>query len=131
MKKIILVLSIFAILSNSCTKENECNSNKACTEEFAIIDVDIIGITNGMIAIIDSSKTFKESNGELIYSGLSSIYERATILNDNHISEIAKKGETFIFEAYKDGQKVISEEYVIKHDCCHVIKVSGKERINL
>lgn len=129
MKKVLFIVSVLIVGLTNCNKLDGCKVNTACTEEFRTINVKVT--SSSYHPLLDSYSTTRISDGEIVNDNGGLIWESPTILSDNHINETTLEGETFLFEGYQDGQKVISEEYVIKHDCCHIIKVSGKSTINL
>jgi hypothetical protein len=51
------------------------------------------------------------------------------VFNDNFISLTDKCGKEFYFIGYKGNVEVVREQYVFRHDCCHVDKVSGKRQL--
>lgn len=129
MKKVLFIVSVLILGLTHCTKFHGCKVNTACTEEFRTIYVKVT--SSSYHPLLDSYSTTRVKDGKIVNDSGNLIFENPTILDDSGIKETTLEGETFLFEGYQDGQKVISEEYVIRHDCCHIIKVSGKDTINL
>lgn len=130
MKKIFLLSFCFALFSN-CTKEVTCSDQQICTMMFAYITLEIIAPPSMPLPAVDSFATTRVSDGKVILTNSEYLLEYPIVFTDAQMFDTSVKGEQFLFEAFKDGQKVVSENYVIKHDCCHVIKVSGKDTILL
>lgn len=131
MKKFsILLFSILTLAISSCIKTDECK-DVVCTEVFKSITIKIIDSQN-LPVLLDSYKTIKDSNNETFtiadsFSG-DGIY---TIIDDSHKHKTATSGSTFIFEGTKNNVVVVSEEFVITKDCCHISLKSGKTEISL
>jgi hypothetical protein len=126
--KHVLVLVILIILGCTKNSSDECPKNIACTEVFVSIAVKIQK---------ENQPSFKPANLEVIFSD--SGYKKSvvndfngmyTFINDNDLMKIQKSG-TIIYLIGKDGldNVLFNEKYVIGHDCCHVIKLSGKDVI--
>lgn len=128
MKNLIWIFLLPLIFFSSC-KKNKCADD--CTRDLRHVLVDIEYVTS--YPYIDEVKTFKKKANKLVYhlENVPISQSKFSVLSDTKMDETSLKGETFIFKAYNNGSEVLSEEYVIKNDCCHVIKVSGKERISL
>lgn len=130
MKNIFFVLIVFAISFSACTKKG-CTIDKACTEEFVSITVSLNYLSS--FPYVDEVRTFKKANNKLVFQkeNLSMNQTALTILSDAEINETSLKAELFILKGYQGGSEVFSEEYELKNDCCHIIKVSGKDSIIL
>ena len=126
------VLYFVVLIILGCTKKSsdECPKNLACTEIFISIAVKIQK---------ENQPSFKTEKIEVIFSD--SGYRKPVVndyngmysfVNDNDINNIQKSG-TIIYIIGKDGlnHELFNEKYVIGHDCCHVIKLSGKDVITI
>ncbi len=127
MKNIIIGLSTLLVASSSCEKQN-C-PQQACTEEFKSIIVDLEFNTSN--PMIDSTKTFRKNDNKLMQTHTNFDNNHFVVLDDADKDDLSLEASTFISKGYFSGQEIFSEEYEIKHDCCHIIKVSGKDTINL
>ena len=114
---------------SNCKKLDGCSTNTVCTEEFRIIYVKVT--SSSYHPLLDSYTITRIKDGKVVLNNSELIMESPFIFSDTEIAETSLEGEKFLFEGYQDEIKVISEEYIFKHDCCHVIKVSGKDTINL
>ncbi len=110
-----------------------CEKKFVCTEEFR---------TYSVVALRADGIPFFPTQFYLI-QGADTLLTRETyehpdwmensimIFNDNNMVHTDTKGKIFRFTGYSDGAMLFDEEYVFKHDNCHVIKVSGKEVIQI
>lgn len=129
--KNLFLFTLVVLLFSNCNKAETCSGKIACTELFAYITVDVIAAPLTPSPALDSFATKRINDGKVVLNNSEMLMESPVIFSDSEMFETSVKGEEFLFEAFKNGQKVISEKYVIKHDCCHIIKVSGKDTINL
>lgn len=131
MKKIFIIFTI-GILIVSCNKKIDCSKNDvACTEEFATIVIELVD-SDGNPYILDSYKTIKKSEQEVIVINDDfSNNKYYPVLNDLHKNKTTFEGEIFIFEGVNNNVVVVSEEFVINADCCHINLVSGNTKIIL
>jgi hypothetical protein len=51
------------------------------------------------------------------------------VLDDSYQKVLANSTESFRFVGFKNGVKLVDEQYSIGADCCHVSKQSGKSVI--
>mgnify|MGYP000861798077 CR=1 len=130
--KNICLLILIAIFS--CSKKDvlECPDNIACTEVFVSIGVKIVNSNN---EIVNCFKTVTEIEGQ-VNPIVNNIFDIAVgpyiILDDSQKSKLKKDGSKVIFTAYNEKDQVIAaENFVIGHDCCHVVKISGPESITV
>lgn len=47
------------------------------------------------------------------------------VITDGQLSEINREGTNLRFIALLNDQIVIQQDFVVGHDCCHVIPISG------
>lgn len=129
MKNLLVILSI--ILATACTtpKDTDHCGNMACTEEFRTVTI-TINNELGEAFELDSFKTIvKRSQEEFTNDDSFSDDGVYSILNDSQKDYTSFDGETFVFEGMKNGLIVVSEEFVINKDCCHISYVSGNTNI--
>ena len=53
------------------------------------------------------------------------------IFTDNQMNKTDEEGKEFQLNVFKDSRRIVQENYLIKHDGCHVELVSGKTHIQL
>lgn len=96
--------------------------------EFRSVTIEVNG------GVLDSYHTLRVSTGDIInieedpLGFFENIY---TVLNDNYLSLIVNKTETFIFKGYINDQLVVEEPFVISGDQCHINYVSGNTQVDL
>jgi hypothetical protein len=56
-------------------------------------------------------------------------YGNYPVLSDLHTLITDPCGKVFFFVGIKDSVEIIRERYVIAHDCCHILLLSGKTKI--
>jgi hypothetical protein len=130
--KIILTNIIFVVYFGACSKEQkECTGAEICTEVYVTIRITVKN-KSGNSAILDSIRTIIASTGEILPAefdqnpGFEGVY---TLIGDQSLKKISKKGTALQVEGYQNGLLVVDEPYLIGHDCCHLIKKSGKDLI--
>jgi hypothetical protein len=126
----IIYLSI--ILLFSCTKKEsaECPEDLACTEVFVSINVQVKNTKNENVHLF---KTITEIEGDdtiLVKTNFTSLSDNYVIVDDLSKKDLKKAGSKVTFKGFDESnQLIVNEEYLIGHDCCHVIKLSGKDII--
>lgn len=126
MKNILLTLFAITVLSlASCEEEGV-----VCTTEFATVNLVVVGdsltdyFTVRLITkdTIRSQETpYKNNDGDFSY----------IVLTDGMKNELEGKLDLFVFKGEINGETVISEEYKIGADECHIYKDTGKDKIVL
>lgn len=122
------------LLSSGCNKRSDdCSGVEICTEVYVTIGFTLLD-KSGKNIQLDSLRSFIKSSNKL----LPSEYERNTAINgfhaivaDRSIGMLEMKGTELYVEGYLDGIIKVNSDYNIGHDCCHVIKNSGKDTIIL
>lgn len=130
MKNLLILLSL--IFATACTPvDTDHCGNVDCTEEFISISITITNQENEAY-VLDSYRTIvkRNSNSFINEDGVTEdgIYNVITDLEKEHTSF---EGENFIFEGIKDSTIIVSEEFVVKKDCCHIYYVSGNQNFTI
>jgi hypothetical protein len=132
-------------LMQACTKkssDNPCDEVKFCTQEFVMLSVEL------EFSTIEKSQfgkleTFVGATGEKILSNSFSNLEinpfpqdaennLLTFTTDGHMDKVSFEGTDLTVKLYDIGGGLFREvKFVVRHDCCHVVKVSGPDRITL
>ncbi len=144
LKKIIVFLFCGIIfLVQSCTNKNDenehpCDDVKFCTELFASVGLELkfVSIQKNNFQNIE---TFLDSTGKKIFSNTlnSPIFSNEpginiTFITDNEKDKVTFEGTPITVKFYSTGGGLIKEEkFVIRHDCCHVEKVSGPDVVEI
>ncbi len=131
MKKVI-VLCLCILALTQCEKGFVLN----CTDDLRIISVEIADEA-GQAASVEAYYVVRSNTNDTILTHASQTYMDFGFLPTGEIvifSDIEKEhttlnGVKFRLTAYFEGIKVIDEDYVIRHDRCHVELVSGKTKI--
>ena len=126
MKHLIGILLLLCMLGASSCVDLQPT---ACDLSFISVAVEVEGGTLDKTYTINSAQDtisvyFAGSNEPFT----SSVY---TIINDSHKDVISNDEEEVVFHGYIDDKLVINETYTVGHDGCHVLKISGKEKIEL
>ncbi|MCE7038802.1 hypothetical protein [Dyadobacter sp. CY312] len=137
MKNIILFIFLTGIFT-TCTKEDvapcACVDNRACTEEYRILNIEITNAA-GQPYILDSYYTTKvEDNLKFNLQtdsrdSLASITGEYPVAEDQLFQFTDRCGKEFKFTGIKNGVEVISQTYTVAHDCCHVVINEGEVKI--
>jgi hypothetical protein len=130
-KYILLFTSVsFLILSLFSCDDDDI---RFCTLEFRFIHVDILE-ADSSAAEIDSFFVVQTATGDTILDAATTPYtdffeEGITIFTDSELNLTNTTGSTFNLTAYQNASLVVNENYVIKHDECHIDLVSGPLQI--
>lgn len=123
MNKIILIIGVL-LFSKSCFDNN--NDGVICTAIFASVTVEVTGSS------LDDYYTVRTSNNDTIRINEDLFGENVyTVLDDNYLPKLKNDRDEFTFIGIIAGQLVVSEEFVISADECHITKISGKDVVNL
>ncbi|MCF8257976.1 MAG: hypothetical protein K9J06_10490 [Flavobacteriales bacterium] len=122
-----LLLSALALIGMACNTDHDqdCAPDRACTEEYRTVTIEVRD-TSYAAYPLDSTFTVKASTGEEIrpqdYSIDSAFH---IVLTDSQRDLTTQIGESFTFKGYRNGVLKVSEPFLIRHDCCHIIMVAG------
>lgn len=135
MKKTVLWVSVCAISLLACFKQNkeECPGDIVCTAVFAQVNVSVID-EKGKPAYIVRTET-RAIDGSIFVSRTVNDNNNIVVADDNDLKKLTKSGTALSFKAFVmiNGQEmqVVDQIFIIGHDCCHVIKISGPDTIKL
>jgi len=127
----LICLFFCAQLIFSCckTEQSDCPTDLACTEIFASVGVKIQNSKNEDIKLSKTSTEIEGISNIITNTGFD-LYNYYVILDDLSKNELKKSGSSVTFKGYdNNNQLVVNEKYTIGHDCCHVLKIAGKEVI--
>ncbi|HCX22857.1 MAG: hypothetical protein CMB80_29740 [Flammeovirgaceae bacterium] len=127
MKKLIALITLGLIWS--CDSE-KCSKVSICTDSFESVDVQILDQNSNLVAL-DSTATHKSGTKIYSFNEIEEEMEFFEILNDSHRGLVKTSGSEVIFRAWKDGELVIEEPYIIGHDCCHIQYIDGARHLVL
>lgn len=125
------IIVTLSLIVTACDDNPRCGAG-VCTDLFASIVVTIKD-QSGQKLWLDSSKTYR-NDGLLLHSTKApnpSYYSDTTntIINDNATSDVTYEGTEVTYVGWLGGEEIVSTDFVIGHDCCHIKKVSGPEEI--
>jgi len=125
MRLIASLLLIALTATIGCRPKGDCDPERACTMEFRTIGIEVRDTAFAPYAL-DSTFTVKASTGEIIHVENHSMYPgHYGILTDSEMELTTTMGESFTFKGYRNGELKVSEPFLIRHDCCHIILVAG------
>lgn len=137
MRNIILFIFLTGLFT-TCTKDQvapcACLDNRACTEEYRILNVEITNAA-GEPYILDDYYTTKLEDGIKFNlrtdsrDSLASITGEYPVSEDEHFQFTDRCGKEFKFTGIKNGVEVVSRTFLIAHDCCHVEVREGDVKI--
>ncbi|MBJ6369683.1 hypothetical protein [Snuella sedimenti] len=138
-KKLLLIL-VLIYVGSACNNNDETDpncANIACTEEFRTLTLTIKD-SNDMPVALDSFKVVAVISGddltrETNSSELALMQQNGTypLFGDEHANTYQNKELEVQFRGFKDDQQIVSENYVVAADCCHVFLVSGTTEVVL
>lgn len=122
---------------NACKDEvTECDvEGVICTDVFT---TKTISITNGNDEpyILDSYKVNKLDGEELFNIVVDTTQNTSTeknglyqLISDTQFNDITKEGTDVLFTGFVNDSIVVSENFRVGHDCCHVVYISGMSDI--
>ncbi len=105
--------------------------NVMCTMEFRTITVQVVD-KNGAPVRLDSYQTTLANNSTVVgNTGAMAPTDDGhyPVISDAFVGGHKNTQTKMIFTGTKDGKTVVSEAYEIGVDCCHVSRISGKEKV--
>lgn len=125
--RLLLPLLATLTIANGCRRDKgECPSDRICTMEFRSIGVAVVDNAGAPVAL-DSVRTVRILDG-LVYRFEPSTFlpeNGFVVLTDAEMDAVDTRGVAFRFEGFRSGDRRVAADYLIRHDCCHVEKVSG------
>ena len=104
-----------------------CSDDVACTKELRTETANIRYV-NGDPIHLDKVRTFITASGEVLREesfDAQTTPETYVIINDSNLDDIALSGTEVTFEGIVDGKVVVSRDFVVTHDCCHIMIVGN------
>ena len=124
----ISILSIFLFFLLGCNDDQEC-AGVACTADYRIVTIEVKD-QNGDPVLLDAYNVLiVNTNERLTFDPEVPTGGQYTLVEDQHMSLISSDGTLLLFEGLINDEVIASEEFVVGHDCCHVIKVSGPDEV--
>lgn len=138
MKNLSLTIIFVTLLFQSCMKGDEVNEcSGICTEEFRTITIEIIDSEGNPVAL-DSFRVINTANGNELNlrineSEFQYLRENGTypIFSDLFSGEFRQREITINFKGFIDEVEVVSSNYEVGADCCHVYYISGELELQI
>ncbi|MFT6872984.1 MAG: hypothetical protein ACJAVN_001998 [Roseivirga sp.] len=133
MKKLIYSILLINLVVFSCTNEDDgmnnisdCPTDIVCTEIFVSLTFSPKDINNQPITLdsfyaqnLDNGNTYSTENNDFAQEN------SYIVVTDAQIGEINKAGTNIRFIGLKGDEIVVQQDFMIGHDCCHVIPLNG------
>jgi len=138
----VLTMVYLAFFILACSKDNEkskddCGENTVCTQNYVTIGVTIED-TSSVKIVLDSYKVIDITTKEdltIPYSKEEFENYRETgyypIFSDAYRVQYQNSKTTISFIGYISDNEVVTEEFIVGADCCHVSLFSGSTKIVL
>ncbi len=138
----ILSLIALLLLLGSCNDDDKdevasCDETTICTLEFRSITVQLRDTSSNPIALDSFRVVIKSSDEDITIETtvdqMNGFREVGLypIFDDSFRTRYQNKEETIVLKGIIDNQEVISREFVVGADCCHVSLVEGETTIIL
>jgi hypothetical protein len=126
MRYVLLLLPLFVVAASCRRDKGECPNDRMCTMEFRTITVEVRDSMGGAV-VLDSVRTVRITDGRVFrfvaLPGMpQSLY---VVITDAEMSEVNTRGVLFRFEGFREDSALAVSDFLIRHDCCHVEKLSG------
>jgi len=123
----------------SCNDESlDCPDNIACTEQFEIILVKIsdsqgspVQLDNYFTVDLQSDEIYDFQSQDTYLDSILRVNGNYILFTDGQMDKINKSGTRFSFKGFINSTEVVSEKFLIGHDCCHVVLLEGNTEIIL
>ena len=103
-----------------------------CTEDFRFVTISVVDKAGKPVAL-DRYETVRTSNQKVLERRDNTEMQAGTyvVASDGEKDSISTCGEGFVFRGYRGGKRVLEEMFVLRNDCCHVERKSGRTEIVL
>ncbi|GAB3418568.1 hypothetical protein [Niabella aquatica] len=141
MRTLYVAVALMSVIVLSCEKgkgvkddcEQPCQPQRACTEEFRSILVEVLN-PSGADIVLDSFVVVNKQNNQLVIDDkkvYNVLFGRVSYLlfSDSEMDKTTQCAVAFEFKGYKNQQLIADRDYEIAHNCCHIYLVSGDTKI--
>ncbi|RKQ42368.1 hypothetical protein BXY85_2978 [Roseivirga pacifica] len=123
----VLTLTIMACEEEDCcVYPDECPTNIGCTEEYRSL---LFQPTKDGQAVLLDSYYVKNLDNDNIYNFTNNdTHDRLAayiVATDSQLEEVKKSGSTLRFVGSANNEVVIEQDFVVGHDCCHIVGIDG------
>lgn len=132
MKKLVFSIILSGLIVFSCSNEDDslnesdCPTDIACTLVLTSLTYSPKGANNQPIFLdsfyaqnLDNGNTYSISSSNLLNTNT------FTVITDAEIGEIQRDGTNIRFIGLQGDQIVVQQDFVVGHDCCHILPISG------
>lgn len=117
--------------------KKDCPKDLLCTMDYKMIVIDVKEEEEGYFYLDSVGVFYTEQPSRNFY--LKSYEEMITeqsgfgllLAEDANMMHIERKGTKLTMVGYKAGKEVFRQNYIVGHDCCHVVLLSGPKEILL
>ncbi|MFY0686881.1 MAG: hypothetical protein JXQ90_06935 [Cyclobacteriaceae bacterium] len=132
MKHVMITALFVALLAcEQSSRVQDCDSNEiACTYDLRHIIITIaendepVQLTR-MVVEIDGVIQINEEIDDFNEFGT------YTLLSDEHMNLVEQSGSDVSFSGFRGDDRVIDQNYLVGHDCCHIQLLEGPIEIKL
>jgi len=133
MRKLIFTLFSLLLILTACSNSDEDIDNTTeCPDDVVCTEI-LISLTfspktgNGVPIFLDSYYSQNLDNGETYSILNSNVASTASyvVVSDEQLEEINQEGTNIRFIGLQGNQIVVQQDFLVGHDCCHVIPLSG------
>ena len=103
-----------------------------CTMEFRTINIQVVDAGGNPVKLDSYQTTLAGKNTVVGNTGAMQPGENGgdyPVVSDAFVGDNKNTRTKMIFTGMKDGKTVVNETYEIGVDCCHVSRISGKEKV--
>ena len=130
-KNTTLFLALLLSIASCQEDESDCGPT-ACTFDFRSVSVRIVDRFGNPVDL-DRTEVSDQLGTTLTSVSVSTFPQSNNgyyvIADDGHKNELRFDLNLLLFKGWKDGKKVVQQEFAISRDCCHVGKLDGPDQI--
>ena len=135
----LLSFIVIFFLAVSCDfsgeSDEEACENTACTLIFISLNVEVVNSADAPLALDSYTVTDVQSGRDVTPNFSNTPFEdmqasgNYTFFNDSWADEYRNESTVLRFSGLLDGMEVVTAEFEVMADCCHVSLVSGDTKI--
>ncbi len=131
----LLTLMMTLVLLSKCSESNKADPQPDackdifCTQEFRTITVSVENESGEPVQLDSYTVTDLKANEQLSIDQSLNTEGNYVIYSDKYVKEHQNTERTLVFEGMLSGSVVVTEEYRVAADCCHVTLVEGSRTL--
>jgi len=126
-----IMLFLFLFSCEETGNLPDCQDVEVCTEEFRYISVKINVGSNSVFPDSIHTRNTKNDSSYIFENDFMSETNHLVVITDAQLNQLNQNGTLLFFEGFNQNTKIFSEPFVVGHDCCHIVKLQGKNELNL